>query len=150
MALLDKESSAERAKIISARLRPLGYTGGKSYYYSKKLSDQETLICHFDFGTWRGNLDSSFSYGFRPPGVEERFTVHNKHQRFSLSVPFIYWTIGMQEHSTGISIMSMPHTTEKNLMLTLDNIAFLAKKLEEEMVPHWQRLALQWAEAAGY
>jgi hypothetical protein len=28
-------------------------------------------------------------------------------------------------------------------MMTFDNIAFLAKKLEEEMVPKWRQLASQ-------
>ena len=148
VAYLKKEPGVERAKIIGARLRTLGYKGGRSYYYSKKLSEQETLVCSFDFGTWRNSLNSHFSYGFRPPGTEERITKHNKHQCFNMGVTFIYWTIGMQEYPQGISVMGMPHTTEKNLMLTFDNIAFLAKKLEEEIVPQWRQLALKWAEAA--
>jgi hypothetical protein len=49
----------------------------------------------------------------------------------------------MQEHAEGIAVADIPHTMAKNLMRTFDNIAFLAKKLEEDIVPQWRQLASQ-------
>ena len=49
----------------------------------------------------------------------------------------------MQEHAAGIAVTDIPHTTEKNLIRTFDNIAFLAKKLEEDVVPRWRQVVSQ-------
>jgi hypothetical protein len=141
VARLDREPGAERAKIIGARLRPLGYKGGKSYFYTKKLSENEALGCNFDFGTWRSTLNSAFTYDYNPHNTSE--DVDDRKQRFHLRLPLIYWTVGMQEHAEGIAVADIPHTTTKNLMRTFDNIAFLAKKLEEDIVSQWRQLASQ-------
>ena len=142
MVSLDREPGRNRTKIIGVRLRPLGYKGGKSYFYTKKLSENETLECSFDFGTWRSTLNSRFTYDCNPHNISE--DVDDRKQRFHLRLPLIYWTVGMQEHAEGIAVADIPHTTEKNLMRTLDNIAFLAKKLEEDMVPRWRQANNLW------
>ena len=147
VARLDREPGAERAKIIGARLRPLGYKGGKSYLYTKKLAENETLGCNFDFGTWRSTLNSAFTYDYNPHNTSEN--VEDRTQRFHLRLPLIYWTVGMQAHAEGIAVADIPHTTAKNLMRTFDNIAFLAKKLEEDMVPQWRQLASQCRTSAS-
>ena len=131
VVILDREPDVKREKIIGTRLKPLGYKG-KNYRYNKKVSEYETLECRFDFGTWRNSLHSTFMYGR---------VSHDAEQRFSVRIPFIYWTIGKQEHAEGIVVMYIPFTTGKNLTMTFDNIAFLAQKLEEEMVPEWRQLA---------
>ena len=51
----------------------------------------------------------------------------------------------MQEHAEGIVVMFIPFTTEKNLEMTFDNIAFLAKKLEDGMPPNGADPLLIWA-----
>ncbi len=133
VVILHREPGVKREKIIGPRFKPLGYKG-KNYRYNKKISEYETLECRFDFGTWRNSLDSTFMY--------DRVS-HDALQRLSVRIPFIYWTIGKQEHAEGIVVMYIPFTTEKNLTMTFDNIAFLAQKLEEEMVPEWRQLASQ-------
>ena len=49
----------------------------------------------------------------------------------------------MKEHTEGIAVTAIPHTTEKNLIRTFDNIAFLVKKLEEDVVPRWRQVVTQ-------
>ncbi len=141
VVILDHEPGVNRKKIIGDRLRPLGYKGGKSYSYTKKLSENETSGCSFDFGTWRGTLNSAFTYDYNRHNTSE--DVNDRKQRLLLRLPLIYWTVGMQEHAEGIAVADIPHTTEKNLMRTFDNIAFLAKKLEEDMVPRWRQVVTQ-------
>jgi hypothetical protein len=141
VVILDHEPGVNRKKIIGDRLRPLGYKGGKSYFYTKRVSENETLGCSFDFGTWRSTLNSTFTYDYNPHNTSE--DVDDGKKRFHLRLPLIYWTVGMQEHSEGIAVTDIPHTTEKNLIRTFDNIAFLAKKLEEDVVPRWRQVVTQ-------
>ena len=54
VVILDHEPGVNRKKIIGDRLRPMGYKVGKSYSYTKKLSEIETSGCSFDFN-WDSN-----------------------------------------------------------------------------------------------
>jgi hypothetical protein len=103
VVILDREPDVKREKIIGTRFKPLGYKG-KNYSYMRKHPNMKTLECCFDFGTWRNSLHSTFMYGR---------VSHAAEQRFSVRIPFIYWTIGKQEHAEGIAVMHIPLTTEK-------------------------------------
>jgi hypothetical protein len=96
------------------------------------LTELETMACVFDFGTWRGSLDAALVYQRRLPDMARDFT---------LRLPLIGWPVGMQEHADGISVANIPHTTERNLLRTAENMAFLATKVEQDLVPQWRQLA---------
>jgi hypothetical protein len=135
VVLLDKEAGIKRDKIVGMQLKPLGYKG-RAYCYTKKLTEVETMTCEFDFGTWRGSLDAALIYKRRLPDMPRDFT---------LRLPLIAWPVGKQEHADGISVANIPHTTERNLLRTAENMAFLATKLEQDLVPQWRQLAAQVA-----
>jgi hypothetical protein len=135
VAALKPQPGIKRKPLIANRLKPLGYKSPGSsgnYYFSKQLSPVDVMLCRFDFGTWRGTLHANLWYQCTPPGSAATFKLH---------VPFIAWTVEPIVHDTGISVRDVPLTSEKNLGMTFDNIAFIAERVERHFVGAWREAA---------
>ena len=135
VAALKPQPGIKRKPLIASRLKPLGYKSPGSsgnYYFSKALSPDDKMLCSFDFGTWRGTLNADLSYQCTPPGSPDPF---------KLRVAFIPWTVEAVVHEAGIAVREVPLTSEKNLGMTFDNIAFLAERVERHFVSTWRQAA---------
>jgi len=134
VAPLKPEPGIKRKPLIASRLKPLGYKSPGSsgnYYFSKQLSPADVIVCSFDFGTWRTTLHANLSYQCTPPNGAP----------FKLGVPLIAWTVEPVVHDTGIAVRDVPLTSEKNLGMTFDNIAFIAERVGQHFVGAWREAA---------
>jgi hypothetical protein len=111
-----------RRKILGDVFKPLGYAFVKqpqgsigSYELRKPLSETESLLCDFDFGTWRQTIDCTFAYDW----VNEHSP---KLKRFRICL-------------TGWAYPgTVAITSEELFAKTIENIAAMAALVEKEVI----------------
>ena len=116
-----------RRKILGDVFKPLGYAFVKqpqgsvgSYELKKPLSETESLLCDFDFGTWRQTIDCTLAYDW----AQEH---SSKMKKFRIVL-------------TGWSYPgTVAISSEELFVKTIENIGAMAALVEKEVIAGLQK-----------